>query len=686
MKKTARTFLLLFPALALPATSAAQAVTNPDDALDRGYTERPYLRYEAEPGLCATDGSFITSSPYDQRDLASEASGGRALTLADRGSYVSWTLDADADAMCVRFSLPDSPDGTGMRRSVDVMDGDVCLARIVLDSYWAWQYTYKDNNATKYPDNTPDASSKFARMRFDEVNVLLPSTVAAGRTLSLVVADDIADAPLTIDFIELEKAPAPLAFGDIPGDNKVEYTASSGDLSAFVRNNPGKTIYVPAGRHDVAGRIYISAPGTRIVGAGMWHTTLYFTASSDNRNTYGRRGIECDADACTLEGLSLNTVNNKRYFDNNPAYQVGKAIMGSWGRGSTIRDVRADHFECGAWIADYGSRSSEDLVVTDCRFRNNYADGINLSSGTRRARVARCSFRNNGDDDMATWSSGNMAEGVVFEYCSAENNWRASSLGIFGGRGHIARHIAVADAMEAGVRVNCDFDGPGFAADGEILLEDISIRRAGCRGGATGTLGDFWGNANPSLWFAAGPRYALRNITARRISIHDSRYQGVRVSASSGQPVLGLTLEDIEVHGVDNYEYAFYIAPGVRGNGSYSGLSATGVVEPVMSDIPASFDFEDRTSAAPSVPSSEADGLTAKVAADGSVRFSAAGAGAGILRIFAADGREVLARPFDGAPAVAGPFAPGVYIAVFQQKSASAGEPPCFFSKIKFAI
>ena len=112
---------------------------------------------------------------------------------------------------------------------------------------------------------------------------------------------------------------------------------------------------------------------------------------------------------------------------------------------------------------------------------------------------------------------------------------------------------------------------------------------AGCRGGAVGSQGDFWGNANPSLWFSSGTAYELRNVEARRIAIFDSRWQGVRIQAAGGRPVLNLDLEDISVNGVENYEYAFYIAPGVRGNGTYSNLTATGVVEPAMSPVPAGF-------------------------------------------------------------------------------------------------
>ena len=83
----------------------------------------------------------------------------------------------------------------------------------------------------------------------------------------------------------------------------------------------------------------------------------------------------------------MNTLNNQRYFENNPSFQAGKGFEGSWGTNSVIENVRVSHFECGAWIADYNGNASRNLRVTNCRFRNNYADGINLCSGTQGAVV-----------------------------------------------------------------------------------------------------------------------------------------------------------------------------------------------------------------------------------------------------------------------------------------------------------
>lgn len=569
----------------------AQSEEFADDVLGRGYIDRPYLRYEAEAGKCSShDIDFIDASDFnhDQSVLASEASNGCAAMLPARGSSLTWTLCGDADALTVRFSLPDSADGKGTRQTIEIHNNGTKIADLMLDSYWAWQYTVKAAASEKYPDNEP-ADNKFARMRFDEVCLLLPEVLKEGDELSLVRVSDEGDS-ITIDFVEAEMAGAALVASDYGGE-VVEFEGTGAELQAFVSSNGGKTIYIPAGMYEIPTALEIRDDNTRIVGAGMWHTTLMFTASPDNKRTYGRRGVVCSRDGCGLENLTLNTLNNRRYFNNISSQQMGKAISGSWGKASTICNVRAEHFECGAWIADYNGNSSSQLVVEDCRFRNNYADGINLCSGTRDALVRNCSFRNNGDDDMASWSVGNETSSNTFENCTAENNWRASSLGFFGGRGNKASAIAIYDGMENGVRVNADFDGTGFASQDEFVIENMSIRRCGTVRGATGTHGDFWGNAQAALLISAGYHYDVNNVRLENILISDCRYEGVRVQSTSGKSVSNLTMRNIRVERQGDEGLAFDFAPGLRGYGSGENLIAEECAEPVMSEIPSTFDF-----------------------------------------------------------------------------------------------
>ena len=89
---------------------SAQSVTFPDDDIERGYYDRPYKRYEAEPGKCSGNALFLNPTT-SQTELQSEASNQIAAQLTEKDSYIQWTNDEAADGLTIRFSLPDSEDG-----------------------------------------------------------------------------------------------------------------------------------------------------------------------------------------------------------------------------------------------------------------------------------------------------------------------------------------------------------------------------------------------------------------------------------------------------------------------------------------------------------------------------------------------------------------------------------------------
>lgn len=567
-------------------SASAQSVIFEEDNLNRGYYDRPWQRYEAEEGMCRTNGVLLLpQETYTQQPLQAEASNESAVVLSSKGDYVEWSVDKPGRGLTLRFSLPDSPDGKGLTGTLMLTVDGVDVQPIALDSKWAWQYTQIAYSQEKYPDNNP-SESKFARMRFDEVYLLLDEDIPSGATMRLAKADDD-NLDYCIDFVELEPVAAPVAFEDLVEANKVRYDGST-SLSSFISSNAGKTIYIPAGVYDLPRQLAITSAGTKIIGAGMWYTHFCFSTPSDSRGSYNARGIHCNVSDVTLQGVSINTANDKRYYDNNPSYQVGKGLNGSWGSNSIIKDVRIDHFECGGWIS-----GAQNLRVENCRFRNNYADGINLANNSSNCVVTHCSFRNNGDDDMASWSTGSFASDNEFSYCTAENNWRASSLGFFGGQRNRAHHIAIYDAMEAGARIVCDFDGTGFSNDGYMEFADITIRNCGAKQGVCGTQGGFWGDSAAALQIGAGWAYDLNNVKIHDIDIYDSRFDAISIKSNSGKMVNNLELYNINIIRVDGWAYGVNIDPAVRGNGSFGNIHAEGVTEPYMSDIPTGFNFTD---------------------------------------------------------------------------------------------
>ena len=524
MKKVISIFILSLPLLAM-----AQSVSfENDDVRNRGYYDRPYLRYEAESGMCVSNGAFLPQT-YDQTQLQSEASNQSAVQLVNQNDYVQWTNMQAADGLTIRFSLPDNASGTGVQGVVALYVDNVFVQNITLDSYWAWQY-FRNNGGNSYPDNLPDDVNKFARMRFDEVHILLANKIPADAVFKLVKIDNNST-PYTIDFVELENVPPPVLFSDIADENKVEFDPNGAtSLRWFINGNAGKTIYIPAGKHIVSERIYVSG-NTKIIGAGMWYTEIFFDASSDVSATYNMRGIEGIGQNISIEGISLNTINNKRYYNNNASYQVGKGIMVGSGGGANwvIRNVRSEHFECGAWM-----EWIDNLHIENCRFTNNYADGINLCYGTTNSIVEHCLFRNNGDDDMATWSRDvKLCSNNIFRYCTAENNWRASSLGFFGGKQNQAYNIVIIDPLEAGFRVTCDFAGQPFSDVGYNEMYNISVYKGGCLQGTKGISGDLWGSQQGALHLNSSTNYDLKNFIIHDIDLYNSKNNAIFIGSGS---------------------------------------------------------------------------------------------------------------------------------------------------------
>ena len=591
-----RFYILLWVVFCSTLSWATSVYTFPTDSAQRGYYNRPYERYEAEPDYCVTNGVFLASSD-NQADLQSEASHQQALQLVSPYSYVQWQVHNAGDGFTIRFSLPDGEDGLGTKGNIAIYADNEQVGAMQLDSYWAWQYTTGGGN---YPTNKPvtAGSGNVVRMRFDEMHLRLSRVVKTGETLRIVKTDANAT-PYTIDFVELEPVPEKVTFESLTGD-KVQYDGS--DMQSFITANPGKIIYFPEGKWTSSKRLYLTnSKNTQLIGAGMWYTEIYFDASSDSKSTYSYRGIEASSNNLRVEGLYLNTINNKRYYNNNDSYQVGKGFQGSWGTGSVIRNCWVEHFECGAWIANYGSES-HDLLIEHCRFRNNYADGVNCAHGTRTATVRYCSFRNNGDDDMASWSDLNRCVGNTFAYCTTENNWRASSLGFFGGEGHTAHHLFIVDGLECGARVNADFGGCGFSETGNFDIHDITIQHCGCQSGTRGNKGDFWGYVQGALNIGSTNNYAIYNIYCRNIEIVDARSHAIMLRSMGNNLLNDIRLENITIRSAN--DYGIYINGG--GTVGYCNLQFK-ECEKTISTIPSTLTWTELTDCATPIMAIEED-------------------------------------------------------------------------------
>ena len=439
----------------------------------------PYTSHEAE-NATLENGAKIQQSK-DMESTAVEATNQTYVELPKKDAEVTFTVTEPANALNVRYTIPDGASG-----QLDVQVNGSSVGNLDLSSHSAWQYLKGDQEY----DQAIDGSS--ARFRFDETRLLLKDIqLKAGDKISLVKKKDD-NVPCGIDFIELEQAPAPVAQSE-NSISIVDKGASANDdsddtaaLLAAVEEAKvsGKSVYIPEGRFNFDKQVNIEADNLKISGAGVWHTQLHFT--SDKR--YGG-GIVFghNSNGIELSNLYMDSNLTSRY---NEDAQY-KAISGTLGKNSHIHDVWVQHFEVGMWIGDYDQtgnmKYTDGLVVENARIRNNLADGINFAQGTKNSTVKNSNIRGNGDDGLAIWSSisdGTNAaaeENNKFLNNTIEAGWRAAGIGIFGGKGHEISGNLIKDVFAgAGIRVNTVFAGHNFDLnDTGIKIHDNTILRSG---------------------------------------------------------------------------------------------------------------------------------------------------------------------------------------------------------------
>jgi len=467
--------------------TSANVLTNATDDQTQGKeystdtygAKMPYTTHEAE-NATVENGATIQQST-DMESTAVEATNQTYVELPKKDAAVTFNVTEPANALNVRYTIPDGASG-----QLDVQVNGSSVGNLDLSSHSAWQYLKGDHEY----DKAIDGSS--ARFRFDETRLLLKDIqLKSGDKISLVKKKDD-NVPYGIDFIELEQAPAPVAQSENSisiVDKGASANDDSDDTAALLAaleeaKASGKSVYIPEGRFNFDKQVNIEADNLKISGAGVWHTQLHFT--SDKR--YGG-GIVFghNSNGIELSNLYMDSNLTSRY---NEDAQY-KAISGTLGKDSKIHDIWVQHFEVGMWIGDYDQtenmKYTDGLVVENARIRNNLADGINFAQGTKNSTVKNSNIRGNGDDGLAIWSSisdGTNAaaeENNKFLNNTIESGWRAAGIGIFGGKGHEISGNLIKDVFAgAGIRVNTVFAGHNFDLnDSGIKIHDNTILRSG---------------------------------------------------------------------------------------------------------------------------------------------------------------------------------------------------------------
>jgi hypothetical protein len=387
--------------------------------------DMPWTTYEAED--MKTTGTVL-GPKYAPFLVETESSGQKCVKLVNAGEYIEFTVRSPANAIVVRYSLPDAPDGGGIDSTIGLYQNGKIVKIIPVTSRYSWLYG-------NYPFSNNPKEGK-PRNFYNEFR-LKDLKLAKGDVIRLQKND--ADAPYCIiDLVDLEKVAPPLTapanslsvtkFG-ASGTGVTDDTKAMRDCIAEA-GKQGKIVWVPAGDYKLTGDIVLPSDVT-IQGAGMWHTTfvgdpdLYDKA--DRRVRFKVMGNHVHIADFAIIG-KLNYRNDSEQND---------GIFGANAQNSTVSRIWVEHTKVGMWFY-----VCSNVVVDGCRMRDTLADGINLCVDTRNMVVQNCTTRGTGDDCFAMWPTASDQGFVqmapvpgsnVFRHCTGQLPFLANGGAIYGG-------------------------------------------------------------------------------------------------------------------------------------------------------------------------------------------------------------------------------------------------------------
>ncbi|MFC0436173.1 carbohydrate-binding protein [Kutzneria buriramensis] len=521
------------------------AVAGGQPLAGRGATT-PYTEYPA--AAAQTNGTVLPASTT-YPSLQAESTGRRAVQLTSTGQYVQFTLTKAANAIVVRYSIPDNSDGSTATAPLAVYASGNHITDLALTTKYSWLY------GGGYTD-THDPSNGPAHHFYDETRALIGSQ-PAGTVIKLQKDSADTAASYTIDVLDAEQVdPAytmPANFKSIT-DFGVTPNSGADDTSAINRalsslSGTGTGLWFPTGTYNISGQISMANVALR--GAGQWYATLQSTAVNGAGGLFATSGVNQIADL---------TVAGDQTDRNNNAGAAG--VEGNFSAGSLIFDVWIEHTKVGIWT-DAGN----GLDVVNARVRDVFADGVHFNGGTTNSRVAQSVVRNAGDDELALDTENGNVTGCVLANNTVQSPIQANGIGVYGGGNNLVADNLVADtvAFGSGITVSTAFGG-GFT--GPTTVQDNTLTRAG-------SFNSNWGSALGALWIYANQLDITQPVLVAGTAIDNSTYQAVLLSYAKQISNLGLTQDTISgagTYGIDIEDVTGSMAAeGVTVSGAQSG-------------------------------------------------------------------------------------------------------------------
>jgi hypothetical protein len=441
---------------------------------------------EQEAENATTNGTIL---PFDSAayTLSGEASGRQAVKLAP-GQFVAFTLTQRANAITIRYAIPDAPTGGGIDAPLmvgvnHIGQGNTHEQRITLTSKYSYLYNQypftKDPNAgLMHPDwwitecgcvpafttPAPTITKPFRPMHFyDEQRVHLHNTYQPGDVVGLTVPADSNAAWTVIDLVDFQDiddpAPRPersVSVTDFGADPRgIHDSADAFDVAIQVARASDKTVYIPAGTFQVNRHIIVD--DVTIEGAGSWwsivkgHQVALTSPAPDGSvhtgvGFYGKYAVDGGSHNVELSSFAIEGDVRER-IDTDQVNGIGGALSDS-----TIDGLYIHHTKVGIWL----DGPMNNVTIKNTVIADQIADGINFHQGVTNSRVVNSLIRNTGDDGLAMWSQavsgrpGIENANNVFDHNTVQSPSLANGIAIYGGRDNTVSNNIVADPVREG--------------------------------------------------------------------------------------------------------------------------------------------------------------------------------------------------------------------------------------------
>ena len=496
--------------VAAASTPGRETVAALDPALTAGRgASVNFVEQEAENAV--TNGAIIgfDTTAYT---LAGEASGRRAVKLTAPGQFVEFTLTRPANAITLRFAIPDAATGGGIEAPLTLSLKGRRLSTLTLTSKYSWlynQYPFSNDPGAgllhpdwwvtecscvpQYTDPAPTFSTPFRPMHFyDEQRVLLDKTYDRGDKVRVSVPAGTNAAWTVIDVVDFEKVSPPVR--NVPNSLSVldfgaDPTGAADSAGAFdsaiaAAKARGKIVFIPAGTYQVNRHILVDDVTLR--GAGSWWTiikghevALAAPAPDGSVHTgvgfYGKYVDDGGSSNVHLSNFAIEGDVRER-IDTDQVNGVGGALSDS-----TIDGLYIHHTKVGLWF----DGPMNNLTVRNTIVADVIADGINFRRGVTNSRVENSFFRNTGDDGMAMWSHNVSTVATdedannVFDHNTVQTPTLANGIAVYGGRDNTVSNNLVADPIRegSGLHAGQRFSSTPFA--GYLKFTNNTTVRAG---------------------------------------------------------------------------------------------------------------------------------------------------------------------------------------------------------------